>query len=184
MVVAIKGQKWSGQFLVFVCCHHGKVPRSGRRWRKAQCQPVGWNWSSTLMHHNLSKDHAYISGITCCLPSWGQKLVHLALPGGLQNTHESKGHANVWQVCCQRCLNLMHHNQSKEHVLITGITHWNCFMGHTLVLLGVIEGSCLSQQSAWVAVRVCMPNILSNCLFCLPVDMYLDLPQWHACRPW
>jgi hypothetical protein len=29
MVVAIKGQKWSGQFLVFPCCHHGKVPRSG-----------------------------------------------------------------------------------------------------------------------------------------------------------
>jgi hypothetical protein len=29
MVVAIKGQKWSGQFLVFVCCHHGKVPRGG-----------------------------------------------------------------------------------------------------------------------------------------------------------
>jgi hypothetical protein len=25
MVVVIKGQKWSGQFLVFACCHRPKV---------------------------------------------------------------------------------------------------------------------------------------------------------------
>jgi hypothetical protein len=29
MVVVIKGQKWSGQFLVFACCHCGKVPHGG-----------------------------------------------------------------------------------------------------------------------------------------------------------
>ncbi len=140
MVVVIKGQKWSGQFLVFACCHHGKVPRG-----EVQCQQVGWNWSLTLMHHNLSKDHTHISGITCHLPSWSQKLVQLALRGGFQNTHESKGCTNVWQVCFQG------HFAKSQNLAFLVFFFWKCKFSDSMTSspkLGLLKlGSWFSDPS-------------------------------------
>jgi hypothetical protein len=135
---------------------------------------VGWNWSSTLMHHNLSKDHTYFSGITCCLPSWGQKLVHLALPGGLQKTlAKARGMPTcdkvavrgVWTLCTII-------NQKSIFLLVgfhTGLASW----AHMLVLLvGAIEGSCLLRQSEWVAVHAYVPKIA----------YFVKLPILSTCR--
>jgi hypothetical protein len=49
-------------------------------------------------------------------------------------------------------------NQKSMFLLVglhTGLASW----AHMLVLLGDIEGSCLSRRSAWVAVRVYVPKI-------------------------
>jgi hypothetical protein len=82
----------------------------------------------------------------------------------------AKGCTNVWQFCCQRCLNLMHHNQSKEHVLISGITHWTCFMGpHVGVfrwhrrIMAVCRGKVRELRCMCMCLKL---PILSNCLFC------------------
>jgi hypothetical protein len=183
MVVVNKAQKGSGQFLVFACCHHGKVPcgHAGTKHSVNKLVEIGPRPLCTITYqktilmlvglhaiflreaNNWCTKHCLEASKTCMKARGEPTRVKFAVRG-------------VWTLCTII-------NQMSMFLLVgfhIGLASW----AHTLVLLGDIEGLCLSRWSAWVAVHVYMPKIAyfvnlpifsTGSIHCLPSPLTFSL---------